>query len=245
MEKQIYLFGGLGNNLFQIEHGLSHDKGVVFVTDLVEVPIYSKLLRMSFHKSVIKQIGFKEELRFKKNGMLRVLLDLFILKLVRLFGLTVMGISWENKGLSRVNFGYYQYRKEKTELCFNNSSPTYIDCDVLIHMRLGDSPTQQTDVIRQLKLLDNLQFDNYNVVTNDIELARDILSESAAHISYFSSSLLDDFNLMRGARILIIPQSTLSLYAAYSSKSIQKLYVMDGLWSKVRRYELDGITTTY
>jgi|SaaInlStandDraft_1057018.scaffolds.fasta_scaffold06828_4 hypothetical protein len=240
--------GGFGNNLFQIDHGLSQTnkkEEVEFITNLIDSPIYSKLFRWTYHPYIVEQKLFKNKIALVKLSAVEVLYDLFCLMLVKFFNFKFKRIGWNTQALKKVNFGYYQFCKTKPVLSLNNNFTDVDKSDkVVVHLRLGDSPNLISDLLAQTKLMQSLKEEHYLVLTNDIQRAESWFSDKNLNITVQQNSVIKDFTILSNAEILIGPQSTFSWMAAFLSNKVQRYYVHENLW-KLIRFKKDITVTTY
>ncbi len=229
--------GGLGNNLYQINHGLSQCsvEECEFITNLVEYKLYSKLFGWTYHGSGIDRAIFPEQIQFKRENTLIVIRDLFLLFLSTKLKITT-DVYWESPLLMKINFGYFQYPWVKRALNLNININNLNIASPVIHMRLGDSPTLISDVEAQLRLIKSLNYKQYLIVTNDKFQAKkylkEIESESESKFEFLTSSTYLDFFILSNAKILVCPSSTFSLMAAFFSLKLEEIYVPQEFWKK-------------
>lgn len=235
---KVYLIGGLGNNLFQIDYGLRQSKGqeVVFLTNIIDEPIYNRVFGWTYHTPDIYNINLNKVINLKKENFLRFLFDLFFLFLARLFKKNIFGVSWNSPEISRSNFGYFQdlehHRNKTFSLAMQAQGKVY---DTVIHFRLGDSPTLNLDVNKQLNLLKKLQLSDFKVVTNDIAEVTALLQNYDFKFEILGGNVLEDLKILMLTKRLIAPQSTFSLVAALMSDNLQELYIDKQFWTSKGR----------
>jgi hypothetical protein len=235
-KKRLYLMGGIGNILFQIDHGIRNSENgeeIEFVTNFINSKFYSKFFNWTFHQNDLHNYNFNINLNFRNLSLITVLVDLFFLwsNKKRLFKSSV--VSWESSVLTKVNFGYFQYpRKIQNRNLLISSSIVTIEYPVL-HLRLGDSPSLKEDVESQIRLLKSLKFSKYIVITNDSIQANDLLKNQGIEFEIQSNCQAIDFYILSNCKIIIIPQSTFSWMAAYENTNLEKIYVHQKLWSKL------------
>jgi len=227
----VYLFGGLGNNLFQVNHGLTLGAGqVFFVTNLIESRFWSQIFRWAFHEPTILKVPFLNDVQFKRISTFLVFAHISNLIISRVLQKPVFGVSWESLIATRVNFGYFQDCPSESWVIKFRSKLRKEHFDHVVHLRLGDSPTLQVDVDAQIKLLNQLKHNMIYVVTNDRASALKLLKKVNTKVAFVGGNVIDDLEIMRCSKTLIIPQSTFSLIAAFSSHSLQTLYVDEKFW---------------
>lgn len=228
----VYLLGGLGNNLFQINYGLSLlDRNVIFVSNIIKSKSWSWLFNWSCHEDSVLQIPFLNEVNIEQISHLKVLIHLIGLKVSKSVGTPFLGVSWESIHGDRVNFGYFQSTFHQEWIVKLRTSVSLENYEHVMHMRLGDSPTLQVDVDAQIKLLRALGLKKIYVVTNDPNSASSILKELYIDFELLRGGVKDNLDALTRAKILIVPQSTFSLTAVFLSDSLETLYVNDRFWS--------------
>ena len=228
----VYLLGGLGNNLFQINYGLSlSDRNVLFVSNLIKSKFWSWLFNWSHHEDSVLQITFLNEVNIQQISPVKVLFHLIGLKVSKFVGSPILGVSWESIHGDRVNFGYFQNTPHQEWIVKLRTSVSLENYEHVLHMRLGDSPTLQVDVDAQIKLLRVLGLKMIYVVTNDCNSATSILNELDIDFELLRGGVMDNLDALMRAKILIVPQSTFSLTAVFLSNSLETLYVNDRFWS--------------
>ncbi len=233
---RLYLMGGIGNILFQIDHGTrnsSDNQRIVFVTNLIESKFYSRIFGWTYHNNALKNYTFTSPLIFERVSFFQLILDLFKLWLFKKKIFLNSGVSWESFRLTKINFGYFQYERDlaKRNLVISND---FVEIDIpVVHLRLGDSPTLNQDKISQIKLMRSLTYKKYLVITNDANKAKEFFSEENYEVLIQSNSQQIDFFILANCKIIIIPQSTFSWMAAYENTNLEKIYVHQKLWSKL------------
>lgn len=233
MMLKVYLIGGLGNNLFQVDYGLRQSKGqdVVFLTNLIDKPIYSRVFGWTYHSPDIYNINLNEDINLKKESFFRLLFDLFFLVLAKSFKKNIFGVSWNSSEISRSSFGYFQDLEHHGRKQFSSGMQVQGKVyDTVVHFRLGDSPTLDFDVNKQLNLLNELQLSDVKVVTNDIVTTSALLQNYDFEFEILGGSVIEDLKILMLSKRLIAPQSTFSLVAALMSDNLQELYIDKQFW---------------
>jgi hypothetical protein len=225
--KRIYLIGGLGNNLFQIQKGLESAEEICFVTNLIKSQFFSRLIGWTFHSPEVLNLNFESSLRFKQISWFICALDLFAFLLAKRFKSSLFGVSWEAQVLTRCNFGYFQkIEKSLPTVKINWEYHENEDHNVpLVHVRLGDSPTLEDDLFRQLRLISVLDYSEVRVVTNQPEKLLQITNSLKTKFIIVGGEVLRDYYLLSRAKTVIIPQSTYSLFAILSNKEVETVYL--------------------
>lgn len=235
--KRIYLIGGLGNNLFQIQKGLDSAEEVYFVTNLIKSQFFSWLIGWTFHSPEVLKLNFESPVKLKQISWINVALDLFGLLLVKRFKSSLFGVSWEAQVLTRCNFGYFQeVEKSLPTLKINWESQQSADHNVpLVHIRLGDSPTLEDDLSKQLCLISILKYSDVRVVTNQPKELLQITKNLKTNFIIEGGEVLRDYYLLSMAKTVIIPQSTYSLFAILSNKEVETVYLRSASLKMVNR----------
>lgn len=228
---KIYLLGGLGNNLFQIDHGLRQggEQNVVFVTTLITKRFYSRIFGWTFHEPNLLDLKLSGEIQLVERSAVFVFFDLFLLFFVKRLKTEIFGVTWDSRELTRINFGYYQDLKDKYPFILTVPTNTKI-YDAVIHLRLGDSPTLREDLELQLCELDNARFNCIKVVTNDRKHAELLLREYSFQYEFIGGDVLEDLDIMMSTKLLIAPRSTFSLAAALMSVNLETLIIDEVFW---------------
>ncbi len=229
--------GGLGNNLFQIEHALkvkNKSDEIIFVTNLIEIKLYSFFFGWTFHENSLNKFIFPNDVKFVKINNLLVIKDLILLFLHRKLNKLDFNIQWEGNELKKVNFGYFQYNRDKPSFKLKNKF-NFIEIEKpIVHLRLGDSPTLYKDFNKQINLIKSLNYTEYIILTNDTVNAIELLKNENINCEIISISSDLDFFLMLHSKILICPQSTFSWMAGYFNEKLEKIYIPVNLWDKLK-----------
>lgn len=246
--KKIYLIGGFGNNLFQVQKGLSYNEDVVFVVNIIKSKYLHKLLGWTFHEPTILNTMFVDNVVFVELPWIRVLFDLLFLFFSRILNIPVFGVSWEREELTNTNFGYFQQKINydklvEIECCLENVDRALIEVP-LVHIRLGDSPTLRQDINKQINLLRTLGFRHYHIITNRPQEVVEYFINEPFSFEVVGGQVILDFCLMRNAKILIIPQSTFSLFSALSNQKASVIY-MTGFNEKYFQPNIEKIIRHY
>lgn len=217
--------GGLGNNLFQLDHLVKNNNGntVVVVTNLVQSKFISKVLGWTFHSSVIDDLAYDSNLNFKRVSWGRLFFDLSGLFInQKLKTNLIQGISWESINLTRVNFGYFQYPRSRVELkvMIVQNQPK----DFVMHLRLTDSPLKSKNIKNVISLLSNIYFEEVFVVTDNTLEAKKILKDFE-NIEYSNGTIIQDFMTLATCKRAFISNSTFSIYAILQNENIEEFYI--------------------
>lgn len=228
--------GGLGNCLFQLEHAkrqTSESGEVIAYTNIILSKNINRLFGWTYHQPVIQDLNIKG-IKFQQRNVILFFIDLIKLFFAfRLKDRQFLKVSWENhRNTDGINFGYFQYSREgKSSFSLNLKNKTFKN---VVHLRLGDSPTMNSDLITQTKLMKTLNKEHYLVLTNDVNFAKDWFVDKDLNITIQRNSILQDFKILLNTETLIGPQSTFSWMAAYLSNKIKFYYVNEKFWKDLK-----------
>ena len=254
----IYLIlkGGIGNQLFQFGAALRAAKNdinnIVFVINNADNSFTFKLDSF-FHSDLLpRSTSFDNILQLINSGssIYKItdeqspLMDspiLNILKVEQDYLLDGYFQSHQNAIILRKYF----YSPEN----INISSIHYSDCHISFHVRLGDYLRQ--NVQNELGLIDFSYFDrclnqlppkvtNIQLFSDDERIFRIYGCESRLFNYKVNVEEIETFHRLRSSNILIIPNSTFSLMAAYLSTNLT-LLMRPVIWSK--RWIHDQLTS--
>jgi hypothetical protein len=250
-KKYVYLWGGLGNVLYQINlayylyesgYKVFVNKGLLNYNNI----FYRKIIKI--HKGVYEQIDlFLDSEQVEVNSGLKIkdLVLLFIYKLrINIKGFKYFNHEWPNEiEISEVNtfFGYFQktkyisqylgqtfYSRFKPKMNMELIDLVRLDSTILIHARFGDKVSINEFDLNYNKVLHIFRkFDSVVVVTDDLKYAgRLFLNDNKKNnINLVSSDyLLDDFYLISNAKNVILSRSSFSWWATEISLNRQVIY---------------------
>jgi hypothetical protein len=212
MKKTIYLMGGFGNVLFQLNYGyyLQEHKGydVSFATILISSnKILNKILNWSDHKTLetIKQLSLNEEIKLI-NGSL---FDLFFLNLSKLFKKQFFGYVYNglnrnpsNEKTCHTFLGYYhedipisvkltktikdlglKYINKQTKLYKDKIALAQNNC--ILHYRAGDYLSQEYRKINDNYFIKATENENIiYVISNDDNYANKYLNSIIKEVKF-------------------------------------------------------------
>jgi hypothetical protein len=232
---KIYLIGGFGNVLFQLNYGdFLEKKGfkIEYCDILLRKNIFTSLFRWSIHKTFLdlEELDFHNEYTFTSFNVF----DLVLIILSRIIRAPIFGVEFCKHALmssnhkSNVICGYFMLNVPVSEKLVNKLREALIDFSVhndseklIVHYRGGDYadghfPRLDNYYKKTLSMLDR----EYYVVTNDKVLAHRIFSSDANFLGFKTSlSALGDFSLLASASILVQSSSTFSWWAAEISRA--------------------------
>lgn len=235
----VYLFGGIGNNLFQIAHALhlsSSGQKVQLITFLTRPSLLTRLLKWNVHPD-------ETLVHLLQNLSLPIKQKLFLGELVWLIFIFffyrryVKTIGYKSS-VSNVHFGYFQSGDHLTQEIFASLKPAISYHDnfqakgLVIHVRLGDFPKNQRlqalyydQALQDLAVKNQLPKDVL-VVSNDLEGARSLIEpvllnfkSQSLKVDFVCQSANIDFRSMVNCKVLIGSNSTFSLWAGLLGES--------------------------
>lgn len=233
---KIFLFGGFGNNLSQINFGKSLEKNgfnIEFDDTLAERNIFTRILGWSVHDSTYKNLN----LNIKKTNIFSKILIFSTLALCVITNKSISKVFYEGKdNLDKIPpsrlknysyiFGYFQSPLLLEQgICIGNLFPPIGKTlnQIAIHIRGGDflekDKLDEKYYIRSIKKLKNANL-SYKIFTNDILLSKKILKESKIkNFSFSENNAYADFNEIRQSKIIISGNSTFSIWSSMLSNA--------------------------
>jgi hypothetical protein len=258
-KKQIYLWGGLGNVIYQINFAYYLNEIGYKVTVNKSLINYNHKLKRSLvkiHYGVFENINFfidTEKISFRDKLSFTDIFYLLLFKIgIKQSKFKYYGHDWpsDNEIYFNNNFlGYFQktniisdkiqltfYKKYNPNLDKEILKIASLDTTILIHVRLGDKKNIDEFSINYTKLFNSIiNFKLIIVVSDDEENARLLFSNFNNHKILFSSNicLLDDFYLISSAKNVIITRSSFSWWASEISDIKQIIYQPDPFYKHV------------
>ena len=235
----VYLFGGIGNNLFQISHALhlsNSGQKVQLISALTRPSLLTKILKWNVHPddslvAVLQNLHLpvKQNLNF---------LDIFWLVFIFVFYRRPIKAGGYKSKISNIHFGYFQSGDHLNQESLALLKPAINNDEILgtnglvIHMRLGDFPNDQrlqpvyySQALQELAANNKLPKDIL-VVSNDVEGARSLMETAlsdvdtqSVKVDFVCQSANIDFQTMLKCKILIGSNSTFSLWAGLLGES--------------------------
>ncbi|CAK7000532.1 alpha-1,2-fucosyltransferase [Providencia rettgeri] len=227
-KETIFLIGGFGNNLFQLNRAFELKENgydVIINTRLLRKSFISKILKWSIHPSKMTEdicTQFRIEKKISLMGYI-VLFFIFTLKQLKIFDfqdcnkpsrLFGFAIGYWQKNVV-LNKNLITLLKDK----FHNES-TYenIKNKVILHARLGDFPPEiRIKDDYYLTAIQTLNIKEIILVTDTPDYLKKLKKNLPSDFEITLSagiSMLDDFLLMANATNLIISNSTFSYWAS-------------------------------
>jgi hypothetical protein len=232
MVYQVWLMGGLGNQLFQVNYGyklMSMGHEVRFIDNLIKKTFITRsLLSWNVHPCALDSI-----MQIKTHTE-RNLLPIFFAR-ISIFN------QWSNfldcsqlpYDLPKNIFSYFQCQNLQKQVFFKHEiHPLLLEGsrlnneNIVVHLRFGDAPNLNQNISYYNKALTKLGKSKFLVCTDDKVFAKKFLEVSNFSNYIFSSgSLLDDFKLLANAKIVIAAPSTFSFWAIKISNKISEVYM--------------------
>lgn len=234
-KKEIFLIGGLGNNLFQLnkayvlqENGFDVEINIFLLSD----NFITKFLRWTNHDSEIIKALLPD---FKVNYSISFvnILPFICIFLSHRFKISdIQNFSCMSHFKTEV--GYYQkgveinslFRSHVTALFrkFKLSLSTNEGADVVVHARLGDfPPPDRLDMGYYIRAIRELSESKVTVVTDTPSFVLQLSSACKSEglkveiLQSCGTSALDDFLILRQAKKLVISNSTFCYWASQFS----------------------------
>ena len=233
---KIFLFGGFGNNLSQINFGkLLEKKGfkVEFDDTLVQRNIFTRMLGWYVHDATYKNLNLK----IKNTNIFFKILIFSILVLCKVLNKSIFKVFYEGKDcLDKIDekklkkysyiFGYFQspklleqgiYIKKLLPPCNETLN------QIAVHIRGGDflekDKLDDKYYIHSMNRLKNYDLP-FKIFTNDLFLSEKILKGlKIKNFSFSKNNAYMDFNEMRRSRIIISGNSTFSIWSSILSNA--------------------------
>ena len=233
--KNVFLMGGVGNQLFQIARACSHrDNGHdVYILKLSRhTKLIYRLIGFTFHddwvdiEKVLCKLSFKtKEISYKQ---MLILIFLFMMRKLGINKYFDTKIDEAPNFLNKlIDVGYFQSSKHLTSNAVEDVGHALIDIlnissdtdnsSMVLHIRGGDfSETDRLkdhDIkkVKDLAQRRNLQI---KIVTNDKIFAKQVTGINENISINNSNSALDDFIFLTGSKLLFLSNSTFAFWAA-------------------------------
>lgn len=230
----IWLMGGLGNQLFQLNKAVElNNRGysVTLVNNLVlqNSIIASKILKWKIHDNVLNKVYDVGSVTTKKDVMP------ILLSKSKMFGYYTKYYKSEYDVLPTKNmFGYFQ-KKINMNLHSEKFLLNKKSSDIVMHIRLTDNNNLVFSKKYYLDIIHKFNLNHIKVVTDDNAGAKKFLDDNTTiHYDIVSSNTLSDFATLRGAKYVIAAPSTFSFWAAISNETADKVYVPETFLEYVR-----------
>lgn len=225
-EINIWLMGGLGNQLFQLNKAYSLRRAgfnVNLVNNLISDKSYiaKNILQWKIHKNVLNEIYRLDFPIITKKNVLPVLFSRT--EFFQNYA-CFCGIDYESL-ISKNMFGYFQHgvkiNLHRTKFVSRRTAGGPI-----MHIRLSDANNLVAAKNYYVNAINKLQISKLNIVTDDLKGAEDLLMRHC-NIQYeiISKSVTHDFNLLRMAPVVIAAPSTFSFWAAITNYNADQIIV--------------------
>jgi len=228
----IWLAGGLGNILFQLNFGQrlkEQNYDVNYITNLTENNfITQKILKWKIHEPIYQSLF--STIEWQRKSSLSAFWACLAFFLSKKFDITFFGYSWEKKTSRSTNVsGYFQGRK-LIESSFSTIHKVALDMSMelirnddirekeVIHFRGRDSLRLKENIDLLRKSIE--KFPNLTIITDHFTLAK----RYAPQQKIISENAINDFKKMIFATdVLICSDSTFSFWAAVMNNTA-KIY---------------------
>ncbi len=223
---KIWLMGGFGNQLFQINTGaylIHQGHTVTFVTNLIEKGfVTEKILKWKIHEDTLRS-----KLLNLRSARHPHLLPALLAKAPMLTSVACFYHSAiDENSLSRHIFGYFQDPEFNADLWFDVDygfiTPiTLPPHDTVVHLRFTDANNFSDNLDYYSEAISKLGKAKLFVCTDDREYASNFLRRNSVTDFIIShGSLVDDFGAMVQAKDLVVAPSSFSWWAAKLNKSL-------------------------
>ena len=216
----IWLMGGLGNVLFQINFGRNlRESGydVCFIDNLVKKNILTKVLRWKIHNQ--DYLYLDED--FQSKNLIYAFLAVSIAKFrIGSFSLWLDGIYDVNKDYAKNLFSYFQNSEglKSIDIKINKAdfksgkNRNVVDENIVIHRRYTDSGWQQPSLA---SIEQKLQNSAVLVCSDSIAgVKHDFIQYNFDYKCREGFLSIDDFLVMANSQTLVCSNSTFALWAA-------------------------------
>ena len=218
---QIWLMGGLGNQLFQLNYGIwlmnKIGRPIAFNTYLTRHNFVTKLLKWSIHDALLEQlIDINTEITNIRNIPAILLCKAPICSASSHYA----GLYDIPKSAHRNLFGYFQNRKflAETQASLSLKSGILENCkqyDTVMHLRGGDMNNREYGLSYYSHVLEHLHPSRIHVVTDcSFSLERLKNNFKKHELLDVGGSAYQDFLTCCSAKTLVTAPSTFSWWAA-------------------------------
>lgn len=222
----IWLMGGLGNQLFQLnkacelrQTGLQVHLVKNLVSENSLVP--KKVLGWKIHQDVLHHVYELDfPMLYRKNYAPALLAKNKRFDRYACY----YGMEYDVP-VSKNMFGYFQ-RKISFNLMENSFISQKCNRETVMHLRLTDNNQLASAKRYYVDAINNRKVSHVKVVTDDNVGAEKFLKENTrVEFEIISSTVVSDFNLLRTASTLIAAPSTFSFWAAITNKHATSIIV--------------------
>lgn len=241
--KKVLLFGGIGNQLFQLSRAYQHKldgKNVTVINIIKGKSILYKLLNLTKHNDWIDMNEMSTLVGIESNEP--SFLDIFLISYIffqkRFFKINNFNTYYENNNYFPIDIGYFQSRKHVSLKAINKVSEVLIDClqikksnsifDFAIHIRgnIFDSAkrehiqfTSPKDIEKAIKFANKNRLD-MKIVTNSKNDAIKLFPLGSSKNFSNGKNELEDFKFLCLSRNLFLSNSTFSFWALTCAKKL-------------------------
>ena len=225
-EVNIWLMGGLGNQLFQVNKACElRQTGlkVNLVRNLISEKSFvaKKVLGWKIHQDVLQSVyNLDFPILIKKNYI-----PALLSKSNYFEGYACHYGMEYNVPISKNMFGYFQ-KKISLNLTENKFISQNCNPDTVMHLRLTDNNQLVSAKQYYVDAINSRKLSHIKVVTDDNVGAEKFLRENTrVEFEIISRTVITDFNLLRTASTLIAAPSTFSFWAAMTNRHATKIIV--------------------
>lgn len=247
--KKVFLFGGIGNQLFQLTRAYQHllDKKDVIVISFGTNSLIYKFLNLTQHKSWIdiRELSTKIGIKYKRPSLIDIyfLIYIFIQKRVRKENSFDTIYSSDNN--FPIDIGYFQSTKHVSIKAINKIADLLIEYlsienqkpvnDFSIHIRgtmFGNALREHMQFTTSVDSNKALEFAiknnfQYKIVTNSKNESMQLFPSALPHNYTDGQDELDDFKYLCLSKNLFVSNSTFSFWALICSKKLHlKKYLL-------------------
>lgn len=235
MDNQVWLMGGLGNQLFQVNYGfylMEKGEKVRFNTLLCTNNGYRYFSRFKIHDFILPKLF--------KNLPLSAAFSLapFVAKTGLLPNYAFWSSLYEIPKIESKNyFGYFQNRRFVKEVYFNKNSLHLEEKDIryVLHLRFRDNPRPFENHENLKKIIQkwDRSYPIY-IITDDKSKSATFLSKIKGYcFLYTDGDLIDDFSYLASARSIVASDSTLSWWACKYNQRLELLYLPKTIYMRL------------
>lgn len=228
----IWLMGGIGNVLFQVNYGMhlqARGYEIRFIVNLTQKNWVTKLLGWTIHPQIYDELISANFVQYNWTPLIQVKLRFFSTK----SKFYVHGHLPKEPALH--SFGYFQDKKLLQNVLVRLKVPplTEIQNNPVIHLRLTDSnyaASNKKNVQILQKLMPRCHF---TIVTDSPNEAKQFASDFGLKGSIRHGDAISDFTFLQSAKILILADSTFSWWAAALSDVLTEVWIPNRLYKQL------------
>ena len=227
----VWLMGGLGNQLFQINTGkFLANKGykIKYTTNLIEKNFFTQsILGWNIHDNLIQNIICNLDLCNYANNIPPILAKSKIFPKFSYYYSSVVNFN----NLPSHIFGYFQDISFNQNLWFGDDiiyppHNFHAKSERVIHLRFTDANNFNENIKFYKSVINEIKTQDFIVCTDDINYSKKFLDDqNVKNFRISTGSPLDDFYLLSNAKELVIAPSSFSWWAGKLNKSLDKYWI--------------------